>query len=129
MQLLEKKINESQKTFFTKDEILKIIEESKEIIGQEVLECDGYTIDPVTRVVKFSDSSYNLPKKEFMILYYLMFNKNKVINRDKLINDLWGSDVIVINRTIDVHIRKIRKKLIENNIKTFKGVGYGWIEK
>jgi two-component system alkaline phosphatase synthesis response regulator PhoP len=49
-----------------------------------------------------------------MVVYYLMLNKNKVINRDKLINDIWGTDVIVIDRTIDVHIRKIRKRLSDN---------------
>jgi two-component system alkaline phosphatase synthesis response regulator PhoP len=128
-ELLRKKIIDSKKSYFTKEDILQMIEESKDTIGEDAIESGGYIIDPVTRKVSFNDVYYHLPKKEFMVVYYLMLNKNKVINRDKLINDIWGTDVIVIDRTIDVHIRKIRKRLSDNNIKTFKGIGYGWIEK
>ncbi len=67
-----------------------------------------------------------LPKKEFEILYYLASNPGKVFAREKILSDIWGSDVFVVERTIDVHVRKIREKLGEASdmIETIKGVGY-----
>jgi two-component system, OmpR family, alkaline phosphatase synthesis response regulator PhoP len=66
------------------------------------------------------------PKKEFEILAYLASNPGKVFHRDKLLNDIWGTDILVVERTIDVHIRKIREKLgnYADLIETIKGVGY-----
>ena len=68
-----------------------------------------------------------LTKKEFQILVFLAQRPGRVITRDQLLNQIWGYDVVVIDRTIDVHIRKIREKLGEkymNLIETIKGVGY-----
>ncbi|MCX6171029.1 MAG: response regulator transcription factor [Ignavibacteriales bacterium] len=67
-----------------------------------------------------------LPKKEFEILTYLASNPGKVFLRDKLLNDIWGKEVFVVERTIDVHVRKIREKLGPHAdlIETIKGVGY-----
>jgi two-component system, OmpR family, alkaline phosphatase synthesis response regulator PhoP len=67
-----------------------------------------------------------LPKKEFEILSYLASNPGKVFDRDKILGDVWGSDIFVVERTIDVHVRKIREKLGEYSdlIETIKGVGY-----
>lgn len=66
------------------------------------------------------------PKKEFEILAYLAANPGKVFHRDKILSDVWGSDVFVVERTVDVHIRKIREKLGPHAdlIETIKGVGY-----
>ena len=66
------------------------------------------------------------PKKEFEILAYLASNPGKVFHRDKILNDIWGTDIFVVERTIDVHIRKIREKLgnYSDLIETIKGVGY-----
>lgn len=66
------------------------------------------------------------PKKEFEILAYLASNPEKVIHRDKILNEIWGADIFVIERTVDVHIRKIREKLGDQakRIETIKGVGY-----
>lgn len=66
------------------------------------------------------------PRKEFELLYYLAINPDKVLNRDTLLKDVWGLDVYVVDRTIDVHIRKIREKLGKHAdlIETVKGVGY-----
>jgi len=66
------------------------------------------------------------PKKEFEILAYLASNPGKVFHRDKILNDIWGTDIFVVERTIDVHIRKIREKLGGHSdlIETIKGVGY-----
>jgi two-component system alkaline phosphatase synthesis response regulator PhoP len=65
-----------------------------------------------------------LPKKEFEVLYYLAKKAGRVFSRDELLNKIWGTDVAVTPRTVDVHIRKIREKLGEKYIKTIKGVGY-----
>jgi two-component system alkaline phosphatase synthesis response regulator PhoP len=66
------------------------------------------------------------PRKEFEVLYYLANNPGRVFNREVLLKDVWGPDVYVVDRTIDVHIRKIREKLgsYSNLIETVKGVGY-----
>lgn len=67
-----------------------------------------------------------LPKKEFAILHYLAKKPGKVFPRDRILNDVWGEDIYVIERTVDVHVRKIREKLGKhsNLIETIKGVGY-----
>ncbi len=66
------------------------------------------------------------PKKEFELLFYLLSNIGKVITREVLLSQIWGSEVYVIDRTVDVHIRKIREKLDKyaDYIETIKGVGY-----
>jgi two-component system alkaline phosphatase synthesis response regulator PhoP len=65
-----------------------------------------------------------LPKKEFELLFFLAQNPNKVYNRDDLLQNIWGSDVYVLARTVDVHIRRVREKIGEDYIRTVKGVGY-----
>jgi two-component system alkaline phosphatase synthesis response regulator PhoP len=65
-----------------------------------------------------------LPKKEFELLYFLAKNPNMVFSRDELLQNIWGSDVYVLARTVDVHIRKVREKIGEDYITTVKGVGY-----
>jgi two-component system, OmpR family, alkaline phosphatase synthesis response regulator PhoP len=65
-----------------------------------------------------------LPRKEFELLYFLVNNEGKVFSRDELLQKVWGVDVYVVERTVDVHIRKLREKINENYIKTLKGVGY-----
>lgn len=76
--------------------------------------------------VHLNDIEIVLPRKEFEILYYLATNPGKVFPRTKILNDVWGEDVYVVERTVDVHVRKIREKLGEysNYIETIKGVGY-----
>jgi len=69
----------------------------------------------------------NLPRKEFELLVLLTSKPNKVFKRDTILNTVWGSDVVVGDRTIDVHIRKLREKIGDNFFKTVKGVGYKFI--
>mgnify|MGYP000865310710 FL=1 len=66
----------------------------------------------------------NLPRKEFELLALLTSKPNKVFKRGDILNQVWGNDVIVGGRTIDVHVRKLREKIGEDCIKTIKGVGY-----
>lgn len=71
-----------------------------------------------------------LPKKEFQILSYLAKNPGRVFSREKILSDVWGANVFVVERTIDVHVRKIREKLGKHSgmIETVKGVGYKFID-
>jgi two-component system alkaline phosphatase synthesis response regulator PhoP len=81
-------------------------------------------IDRVQYAATFQGRALILPKKEFELLSFLAKNPNKVFNRDELLEKVWGSDVFVVERTVDVHIRKLREKIPEYYIKTLKGVGY-----
>jgi len=65
-----------------------------------------------------------LPKKEFDLLYLLASNTDKVFKREEILEKVWGNDVVVGERTIDVHIRRLREKLGDNSIQTLKGIGY-----
>ena len=83
-----------------------------------------FTIDKERYIVLKGDRQIVLPKKEFELLLLLSSRPNKVFTREEIFMKVWGNDVIVGERTIDVHIRKIREKLDTENIKTVKGVGY-----
>jgi len=89
-----------------------------------VLTMDGLTIDPQKYIVQYSGKDINLAKKEFELLYLLASKPGRVFLRNEILSRVWGADVIVGDRTIDVHIRKIRQKLGIDCITTVKGVGY-----
>jgi two-component system, OmpR family, alkaline phosphatase synthesis response regulator PhoP len=82
-----------------------------------IIDRTSYTIDK-------SGKTITLPKKEFELLYFLAKNPNMVFSRDDLLQNIWGADVFVLARTVDVHIRKVREKIGEDYITTVKGVGY-----
>ncbi|MFO8233512.1 MAG: response regulator transcription factor [Longimonas sp.] len=69
-----------------------------------------------------------LPRKEFELLYFLASHPGKVFSRQKILDNVWGPDVYVVDRTVDVHIRKIREKIGSALIETVKGVGYRFKE-
>ena len=81
-------------------------------------------IDKPSFTVTYKDKNVILPKKEFELLFFLAQNPNRVYNRDELLASIWGTDVYVLSRTVDVHIRKIREKISDDIIQTVKGVGY-----
>lgn len=83
-------------------------------------------IDKEKYEVFIEGNKKNFPKKEFEVLYYLIKNQGKVFGREILLKEIWGSDVFVVDRTVDVHVRKIREKLGKHSelIETIKGVGY-----
>tara|TARA_B100000029_G_scaffold57343_1_gene51878 strand:+ start:934 stop:1620 length:687 start_codon:yes stop_codon:yes gene_type:complete len=83
-------------------------------------------IDKDTYTVTLKGKEIFFPKKEFELLYFLALNPKKVYSRDSLLRNIWGTDVHVIPRTVDVHIRKIREKIGQNYINTIKGVGYNF---
>ena len=81
-------------------------------------------IDTEKYVVFQKGNELLLPKKEFELLALLFSKPGKVFTRDVILNKVWGDDIIVGDRTIDVHVRKLREKLGDGYIKTVKGVGY-----
>lgn len=85
-------------------------------------------IDKDRYVVNVGGKEITLSKKEFELLYFLASKPNKVFTRDEIYSAVWDDGVIVGERTIDVHIRKLREKLKIENIKTYKGVGYKYEE-
>jgi two-component system, OmpR family, alkaline phosphatase synthesis response regulator PhoP len=84
----------------------------------------GIKIDRERYVVIQNEQEINLPKKEFELLALLASKPGKVFTREVILEKVWGGDVVVGDRTIDVHIRKLREKLGEDFIKTVKGIGY-----
>lgn len=82
------------------------------------------TINRTSYTATYRGQQLTLPRKEFELLYFLVNNEGKVFSRDELLQKVWGVDVYVVERTVDVHIRKLREKINENYIKTLKGVGY-----
>jgi two-component system, OmpR family, alkaline phosphatase synthesis response regulator PhoP len=90
----------------------------------QVLELGDLVIDPGQFLVIYKGKNISLAKKEFELLYLLASKPGRVFLRNEILNHIWGSDVIVGDRTIDVHIRKIRQKLGIDCVTTVKGVGY-----
>lgn len=90
----------------------------------EVLTFDNLEINRERRMILLAGKEISLPRKEFDILWFLASKPGKVYTREEIFESVWGEDVIVGTRTIDVHIRKLRENIGENYIKTFKGVGY-----
>jgi len=86
-------------------------------------------IDVEEYKVTYEDREIVLPRKEFELLYLLASKPGKVHKRQKIMEAVWGSDVVVGDRTIDVHIRKLREKIGEDYFKTVKGVGYKFVDK
>ena len=92
--------------------------------GTPVLVIGELKIDRERYLVYKGDVSITLPRKEFELLSLLTSKPGKVFTREDILARVWGTDIIVGDRTIDVHIRKIREKLGDDSIKTIKGIGY-----
>lgn len=85
-------------------------------------------IDKERYLVIKNNKELSLPKKEFELLALLVSKPEKVFTRDDIFNSVWGDNIIVGDRTIDVHIRKLREKIGNRYIKTIKGVGYKFVD-
>jgi two-component system, OmpR family, alkaline phosphatase synthesis response regulator PhoP len=94
-----------------------------------VFSVGNLTINIEKYIAYLDEKEITLPRKEFELLSLLASKPGKVFTRDEIFNRIWTGDVIVGDRTIDVHIRKIREKLGNDNIKTIKGVGYKYEDK
>jgi len=89
-----------------------------------VLESNGVRVDLEKVMVYLGDQEMQLPKKEFELLVLLIGKPGKVFKRDEIYSQIWGNELFVGDRTIDVHIRKLREKIGDDRIKTIKGIGY-----
>ncbi|MCF8304796.1 MAG: response regulator transcription factor [Ignavibacteriales bacterium] len=93
---------------------------------EEIIAAGPIVIDREQYKIIVDNETLQFPRKEFEILAYLAAHPGKVFSRDRLLSDIWGTDIFVVERTVDVHIRKIREKLGKHAelIETIKGVGY-----
>ncbi|HYG00879.1 MAG TPA: response regulator transcription factor [Chryseosolibacter sp.] len=98
--------------------------ESKKSPASNTITMGDLVIDRTSYTIRVNDREINLPKKEFELLYFLANNPNQVFSREDLLQHIWGTDVYVLARTVDVHVRKVREKIGEDYITTVKGVGY-----
>ena len=92
------------------------------------LEFKNLVVDREEYKVTLKGKELSMPRKEFELLYLLASKPGKVFKREKIMEKIWGSDVVVGDRTIDVHIRKLREKIGDRFFKTVKGVGYKFIQ-
>ena len=101
-------------------------EEEKEIKPkhESIIILGDLKIDMEKFMVYRGNEDIVLPRKEFALLLLLVSKPQKVFSRDEIFSNVWGNDIIVGDRTIDVHIRKLREKIGEDLIQTVKGVGY-----
>ena len=93
-----------------------------------IIELDNITINKEEYKVVKDGKDIILPKKEFELFFLLALKPGKVFTRCEIMNKVWGSNVIVGDRTIDVHIRKLREKIGDSYFKTIKGIGYKFIQ-
>ncbi len=95
---------------------------------QAYIKVGDLEIDRERYVIIHAGNEMTVPRKEFELLYLLASKPGKVFKRDEILNEIWGRDIIVGDRTIDVHIRKLREKLGDELIRTVKGIGYKFEE-
>jgi len=95
--------------------------------NQDKIQSGKLIIDREQYEVSQNGKTFSLPRKEFELLYLLASKPEKVVKREKIMEVVWGSEVVVGDRTIDVHIRKLREKIGNKFFKTIKGVGYKFV--
>lgn len=102
----------------------KEIEKSQKL--EENVRFRNLEIDSSSHCVKINEKEIFFPKKEFQLLHFLISNRGRVYSREILLNQLWGENIYVVDRTVDVHVAKVREKLGEYSdyIETIKGLGY-----
>ena len=100
----------------------------KKVPDRDKLEFKNLIIDREAYKFIFRGKDLSIPRKEFELMYLLASNPEKVFTRENIMNKVWGSNVLVGDRTIDVHIRKLREKIGDNFFKTVKGVGYKFVK-
>lgn len=99
-----------------------------EVIDSNTITIGNLMIDKERYLIRIGDNEMILPRKEFELLSLLVSKPGKVFTREEIYFSVWGENVVVGDRTIDVHIRKLREKIGNNHIKTLKGIGYKFVE-
>ncbi len=106
--------------------LLRRLKDEEQI--EEVLKIGDLTINREEYKISIKDEELVLPRKEFELLSLLATKPNKVFKREEILDKVWGNEVVVGGRTIDVHIRKLREKIGDKKFKTIKGVGYKFVD-
>ncbi len=99
-----------------------------EVIDTNTITIGDLLIDKERYLIRIGDNEMILPRKEFELLSLLVSKPGKVFTREEIYFSVWGENVVVGDRTIDVHIRKLREKIGNEHIKTLKGIGYKFVE-
>lgn len=99
-----------------------------EVVDTNIITIGNLMIDKERYLIRIGDNEMILPRKEFELLSLLVSKPGKVFTREEIYFSVWGENVVVGDRTIDVHIRKLREKIGNNHIKTLKGIGYKFVE-
>jgi len=99
-----------------------------EVVDSNIITIGNLMIDKERYLIRINDNEMILPRKEFELLSLLVSKPGKVFTREEIYFSVWGENVVVGDRTIDVHIRKLREKIGNNHIKTLKGIGYKFVE-
>ena len=107
--------------------VKSLLRRLKSISSDNVLNVGSITINRDEYLITKNDRSIFLPRKEFELFSLLTSKPGKVFKRDDILNNVWGSEVVVGGRTIDVHIRKLREKIGDDYFQTVKGVGYKFV--
>jgi DNA-binding response OmpR family regulator len=114
---------------FTKQEIIAMVNEHFVLNKLVSIESNGVILNPETHTIHVNGIECILPNKEYRLLYFMMQNKNRCISRTTILSKVWGNDTDITERTVDVHLAKIRKVVGKECIHSFKGQGYAWVEK
>ncbi len=108
--------------------IRSILRRVSPLLAGEALECDGLVLDPVSHRVLADESKVDLGPTEFRLLHYFMTHQERVFSRSQLLDRVWGTNVYIEERTVDVHIRRLRKALQpvakDKMLQTVRGAGY-----
>ena len=107
--------------------VKSLLRRNKSDIDAPLIQINDLIINRSRYLVNLKGIEISLPRKEFELLYLLTSSPNTVFTRSKILDVVWGTDVIVGDRTIDVHIRKLREKIGDSSFKTIKGVGYKFV--
>ena len=107
--------------------VKSLLRRNKSDIDASLIQINDLIINRSRYLVNLKGIEISLPRKEFELLYLLTSSPNTVFTRSKILDVVWGTDVIVGDRTIDVHIRKLREKIGDSSFKTIKGVGYKFV--
>ncbi|KJF42955.1 response regulator transcription factor [Draconibacterium sediminis] len=99
-----------------------------EVVDTNTVTIGNLLIDKERYLIRIGDNEMILPRKEFELLSLLVSKPGKVFTREEIYYSVWGENVVVGDRTIDVHIRKLREKIGNEHIKTLKGIGYKFVE-
>jgi two-component system alkaline phosphatase synthesis response regulator PhoP len=104
------------------------VEEEEKVADDTTINIGSLSIDRERYMISVAGQEMILPRKEFELLSLLASKPGKVFTREEIYSSVWGEQVIVGDRTIDVHIRKLREKIGEDHIKTLKGIGYKFVD-